>query len=158
MNKAVLDTTVIVKGALTPYKSLPEEIYSRELGTHQKCRLLLNILDESSVEVFIPKVCVIETAAVLKRLANRDLAAKLSRGLMRAYDLVGEPDIFESAWRVALDRGSTGFDTYFLALARMKDALLFTDDNGMSHHARGYGVNSILIRELQIDELKALFE
>ncbi|AET65688.1 PIN domain-containing protein [Methanothrix harundinacea] len=127
MNKAVLDTTVIVKGALTPYKSLPEEIYSRELGTHQKCRLLLNILDESSVEVFIPKVCVIETAAVLKRLANRDLAAKLSRGLMRAYDLVGEPDIFESAWRVALDRGSTGFDTYFLALARMKDALLFTE-------------------------------
>lgn len=158
MNKAVLDTTVIVKGALTPHKSLPEEIYSRELGTHQKCRLLLNILDESSVEVFIPKVCVIETAAVLKRLANRDLAAKLSRGLMRAYDSVGEPDIFESAWRVALDRGSTGFDTYFLALARMKDALLFTDDNGMSHHAREYGVNSILIRELQIDELKALFE
>ena len=88
MNKAVLDTTIIVKGALTPYKSLPKEIYSRELGTHQKCRLVLNRLDESSVEVFIPKVCVIETAAVLRRLANRDLAAKLSRGLMRAYDLV----------------------------------------------------------------------
>jgi hypothetical protein len=27
MNKAVLDTTVIVKGALTPYKSLPKEEY-----------------------------------------------------------------------------------------------------------------------------------
>lgn len=103
MNKAVLDTTVIVKGALTPYKSLPKEIYSRELETHQKCRLVLSSLDESSFEVFIPKVCVIETAAVLRRLANRDLAAKLSRGLMRAYELVGEPDIFNSAWRVALD-------------------------------------------------------
>jgi predicted nucleic acid-binding protein len=77
---------------------------------------------------------------------------------MKAYELVSESDIFDSAWRVALDRGSTGFDTYFLALAMMKDALLFTDDNGMCYHAREYGVNSILIRDLNSDELKALFK
>lgn len=158
MNRAVLDTTAIVKGALTPSKSLPKEIYFRELDTHQKCRLILKRLDETCVEVFIPKVCVIETAAVLRRLAKRDLAAKLSRGLMRSYELVDESDIFDSAWRVALDRGSSGFDTYFIALAKMKDGLLFTDDNGMNHHAREYGVDSVLIRALDIDKLKALFE
>lgn len=64
MNRAVLDTSVIVKGALTPSKSLPKEIYFRELDTHQKCRLILKSLDENCVEVFLPKVCVIETAAV----------------------------------------------------------------------------------------------
>lgn len=100
----------------------------------------------------------IETAAVLRRLAKRELATKLSRGLVKAYELVGESDIFDSAWRVALDRGSSGFDTYFIALAKMKDVLLFTDDDRMNYHARESGVDSVLIRDVDIDELKALFE
>ncbi len=158
MNRAVLDTSVIVKGALTPSKSLPNEIYFRERDTHQNCRLILKKLDETCVEVYIPKVCVIETAAVLRRLAKRELATKLSRGLVKAYELVGESDIFDSAWRVALDRGSSGFDTYFIALAKMKDGLLFTDDDRMNYHARESGVDSVLIRDVDIDELKALFE
>ena len=57
------------------------------------------------------------------------------------------------AWDVALETGCSGFDSYFIALAKREDAILFTDDSGMHQHANEADVNSILIRS---NDLKAL--
>ena len=37
------------------------------------------MLEELDVDVYIPKVCVVETAAVTKRLSDRNLAIKISK-------------------------------------------------------------------------------
>jgi len=41
-------------------------------------------------------------------------------------------------------------------LAHIKNALLITDDSGMHEHAEEYGVDSVLIREIELDKLKKL--
>ena len=88
------------------------------------------------MDVFIPRVCVIETGAVAKRLSNRDFAEKISKGVLDYYEVVDEAILFDSAWAIALtlNTGCPGFDSYFIAVTKIKNAVLFTDDEGMHFH------------------------
>lgn len=106
----------------------------------------------NDVEVHVPRICIVETAAVIKRLASRTLAARASEGIVKSYNIADEELIFNIAWNVALDTGCSGFDSYFIALTKEKDAL-FTDDSGMHYHAQEVGVNSILMRATAIETL-----
>ena len=157
-NRGVLDTSVIVKSIFTPPKSLSRESHKRELETHEKCRFLIKKIDERDMAIYIPKVCIAETAAVVKRLADKDFAIKISTGVRDSYEVVDESILFDSAWAIALDTGCSGFDSYFIALARIKDAILFTDDGGMHFHAKEGGVVSILIREIDLKGIKNKLE
>ncbi len=54
--------------------------------------MIRTVLDTSIVHV--PKVCVVETAAVAKRLAGRTLAARASKGILKSYNVADEDAIF----------------------------------------------------------------
>ena len=153
MIRIVLDTSVLIKGIFKPLHSLPKDAYSRELETHEKCKSFIKLIEENDVDVHVPKICIIETASVIKRLASRTLAARASEGIVKSYNIADEELIFNIAWNVALDTGCSGFDSYFIALAKEKDALLFTDDSSMHYHAQEVGVNSILMRSTAIEAL-----
>jgi predicted nucleic acid-binding protein len=158
MIRAVLDTSVIVKSIFKPLRSLSQEAYSREQETHEKCKALIKLIEERDVEVHVPKVCVVETAAVAKRLAGRTLAARASKGILKSYNVADEEAIFNVAWDAALDTGCSGFDSYFIALAKREDAILLTDDSGMHHHAEEVGIDSILIRNNDLKTLEQRLE
>jgi predicted nucleic acid-binding protein len=68
MIRVVLDTSVFVKSIFKPLRSLSVEAYSRELDTHEKCKALMKHIEEQDIEVHVPKVCVVETAAAPGRL------------------------------------------------------------------------------------------
>lgn len=157
MNRAVLDSSILLKSIFNPLRSLSDEVYARELETHGKCRMLLRLLDEREVEVCIPRACIVETAAVVRRLSNRSMARKISKGITESYEVADEL-LFDTAWMIAMDTGSSGFDSYSIALALIKNATLFTDDSGMNHHAGTAGTDSILIRETDAKNIEKLFE
>lgn len=157
MNRVVLDSSIIIKSIFKPLRSLPKEAYAREMETHDRCRRLLKLIDEKEVEAYVPKACIVETAAVVKRLSDRARARKVSRGIMESYEIADESMLFDTAWVVAMDTGCSGFDSYFIALAKIKNAVLFTDDNGMHHHAREVGAESILVRENDVERIKDFF-
>ncbi len=158
MIRVVLDSSVLIKGIFKPLRSLSSDGYSRELETHEKCKVLIKFIEERDVEVHLPKVCIVETAAVAKRLAGRVLAERASKGIMKSYKIVEEEAIFDIAWDVALETGCSGFDSYFIALAKREDAILFTDDSGMHHHAEDVDVNSILVRCTDLKTLESMLE
>jgi len=154
MNRGVLDTSVIIKSIFKPPKSLSGEIYKRELETHNKCRNIIKKMEEEDMDVYIPRICVVETAAVTKRLVDKNFAVKISKGVLDSYEVVDEAFLFDSAWAIAAETGCPGFDSYFIALAKIKNAILFTDDKGMSFHAKRVGVDSVLIRETNSKEIE----
>jgi uncharacterized protein with PIN domain len=43
-------------------------------------------------------------------------------------------------------------------LAKRDDAILLTDDSGMYHHAEEVGINSILIRNNNLETLEQMLE
>jgi predicted nucleic acid-binding protein len=158
MIRVVLDSSVLIKSIFKPLRSLSSDVYSRELETHEKCKILIKLIEERDVEVHVPMVCIVEIAAIAKRLAGRALAAKASEGIMKSYNLAEEEAIFDIAWDVALETGCSGFDSYFIALAKREDAILFTDDSGMYYHAEEIDVNSILMRSTDLKTLELKLE
>ncbi len=156
MDKCVLDTSVIVKSIFKPLKSLSDEIYRREMETHKKCRFIIKTIEEVDADIYIPRVCIVETAAVVKKLANKSLAMKISKGVLDSYEAIDEVFLFDTAWTIARDTGCSGFDSYFIALARIKNAVLLTDDGGMHIHAKEIGVDPVLIRDREIKDIEKI--
>jgi len=156
MGRVVLDTSVIVKAVLKPGRWLPRDVYEREIETHRKSRLLIRLLKEERIEVLIPFVALVEVAGVLTRLASSSLAREVVESLRTSenYRIVYEEEIRDSVIEIALEVGSTGFDTYFIAVAKKFNAMLVTDDEPMAIHAKRLGIDTVLIRKTGFDELK----
>ena len=155
MEEVVLDSSVIVKSILKPGRWLPEEIYRRELETHRKARALVKTLKSSDTTVLIPYPVIVEVAAVISRLVSRELAEKVVESLKttRKYNIVYEEEYRDRALEVALQTGSSGFDAYIIALAWDRDALLITDDEPMSKHAKTLGVKVVLLRNTNVEDI-----
>jgi len=153
-NRYVLDTSVIIKSIFMPPTSLSNELRKREMETHKKCKNIIKMLGDPDIDVYIPKVCVVETSAVAKRLSDKKFAVKISKSVMNSYEVVDESILFEPAWAIAIDTGCSGFDSYFIALAKIKSATLFSDDKKMHFYAKDVGINSILIREREFEEIE----
>lgn len=157
MNRAVLDSSILLKAIFKPLRSLSKDIYSRELATHKKCRRIIDLIDERDVEAYVPRACIIEMAAVSKRLSDKATARKISKRLMESYEIADESLLFDTAWTIAIDTGCSGFDSYFIALAKIKNASLFTDDNGMQHRGMEAGVETVFIRDADNKMIEELF-
>jgi len=157
LGRVVLDTSAIVKADLKPGRWLPGSAYERELETHRKSRLLIRLLSEKGVELPIPFAALVEVAGVLTRLAPRDLAMKVVESLRtpRSYCIVYGEEIRDHATEIALSTGPSGFDTYFIAIAKLYNATLITDDEPMSIQAERVGANTVLVRKTSTEELIA---
>ena len=160
MGKVVLDTSVIVKAILKPGRWLPRDVYEREVETHEKSRLLILLVKEKHVEVLIPFVALVEAAGALTRLASSSLAREVVDSLKTSenYHIIYEEEIRDHTIEVALEVGSSGFDTYFIAVAKKFNAMLITDDEPMAIYAKRLGVDTILIRRISIEELRTKIE
>ena len=155
MEEVVLDSSVLVKSILRPGRWLSEEVYSRELETHHKARILVKALKSSDTIVLIPYPVIVEVAAVTSRLAGKELAEKVVESLKttKNYIIVYEEEYRDEALKVALQTGSSGFDAYIIALAWDRDALLITDDEPMSKHAETLGVRVVLLRNTNVEDI-----
>jgi len=120
--------------------------------------MLIDLIDDREVDTYIPKCCIVEMAAVSRRLSDKATARAVSRGLLESYEIADESLFFDTAWMVAMDTGCSGFDSYFIALDKVKNASLFTDDNGMQLHGKKADVDVILVRELDSIGIENLFE
>ena len=155
MEEVVLDSSVIVKTILKPGHWLPDEIYGRELETHHKAKILIKIFKSRQTIVLIPYPVLVEVAAVITRLVNRELAERVIESIKttKNYIIVYEEEYRDKALQVALNTGSSGFDAYIIALAWIRNALLITDDESMSKHAEVLGINVVLLRSINLNDL-----
>jgi len=93
---------------------------------------------------------------VLTRLASSSLAREVVESLKTSenYRIVYEEEVRDLAIEEALQVGSSGFDTYFIAVAKKYNATLITDDEPMAMRAKHLGIDTILIRKVNVEELK----
>ncbi len=157
MGKVVLDTSVIVKAILKPGRWLPRDIYEREIKTHEKLRLLIRLLKEKQIKMLLPFVALVEVAGVLTRLTSRSLAREVVESLRTTenYQVIYEEKIGDSAIYLALETGASGFDNYFMTIAKLYNATLITDDEPMAIYAERIGIDTILVRRINKRELIA---
>ena len=115
----------------------------------------MKTLKSSDVIVLIPYPVLVEVAAVISRLASRELAEKVVESLKttKNYTVAYEEEYRDNALKVALATGSPGFDAYIIGLAWSRAALLITDDEPMNKHAETLGVKVLLLRNTNIEDI-----
>ncbi len=158
METVVLDSSVIVKAIVRPGRWLPTEVYRREAETHVKARRVIELLKKRNRTVVFPFPVLVEVAAVVSRLLSKELAERTVESLRTTtnYIVVDERDVREEAIKVAIRTGSSGFDAYILATALKYNAILITDDEPMSIHAKKEKLECILLRSISSSELESL--
>jgi len=151
----VLDTSVIVKSILKPPRHLPPHVYKREVETRRKIHAILEILESQGYTVYLPRAGIVEVAAVLKRGGlGRQAVTRLVKSIEETFIIVGEDIVYGKAFEVALERAPSGFDTYFIALAAVTSSMLITDDKPMAGHAEALGIETILVRETSLEQIR----
>ncbi|RLF34720.1 MAG: nuclease [Thermoplasmata archaeon] len=155
MDSIVLDTSVVVKSVLEPPKSLPLNVYKREVGTRRKIHVILEILEARGYTVYFPRAGIVEVASVLKQsgLGRQDIM-KLVESIEETFIVVNENVIYSKALEVAIDRSPSGFDTYFIALAIITNSILITDDKPMASHAKSLDVEVVLVKETSLEHIR----
>lgn len=139
----VIDTNVIV-GAFFYGSDYPQLRRSKDVLS--KCRLALRLALKRNVAV--PKVAVVEVISVTKRISgDSKLAIRLGNALENSAEIVPEEVVYKLAKKIASEVSPSGFDTYFLALAKNLGYKLITRDKSLCNHARKENVECLLIDE-----------
>ncbi len=151
----VLDTSIVVKSILRPPRHLPPQVYKREVETRGKIHVILEILESRGYTIYFPRAGLVEVAAALKRGGvNKDTITEIVESIEETFIIVGEDTIYGKALEVAVERAPSGFDTYFIALAVLTGSILVTDDKPMAGHAEALGVETILVREASLEQIR----
>lgn len=115
-------------------------MYKREIETRRKIHATLEILEVRGYAVYFPRVDIVEVASVLKRSGlDRQDIMKLIESIEETFIVVNEDVIYSKALGVAMDRASSGFDTYFIALAVITNSILITDE-AHGNHAKSLSI------------------
>ncbi|MCA1915699.1 type II toxin-antitoxin system VapC family toxin [Methanospirillum hungatei] len=122
-----------------------------------KVQFLFKIIEERFIELLLPKVCIVEVAAVCRRFTDEKTSQKITSRLYTTSTLISDDEIFYEAWRIAESQSCSGFDSYFIALAYRDKIPLITDDEGMHHHAMKKGVQAFFIRSSNVSDIDELF-
>ncbi len=139
----VLDTSVFVD-AIIPF--------DRE--RHRKSTTVLDVISKKELEVFEPRLLVVELSAVLARYKPRDVVVKHVNEIVKHVNLVGYEELHETALDMALSTGCRAIDAFFIGCAKETNSILVSSDKVQVSNARKAGVEAYHLLE-EYNELLA---
>lgn len=146
----VLDTTVIAKGVFPPRRRKKDDVHQERLELHLRAKEILRGVEQGRYTLYVPFVALVEMAAVGARLTGKKERGLEAAEYVRGYaNIVPEFRLVDEAVGVAAETKASGFDSLFIACARVTGSTLMTDDRGMHEAAPGVGVDSKLLREME---------
>lgn len=149
MSAVTLDTTVLIKGIIPPMRRKKDSLYREQLRLHLKARDIIQEIEDRKTVMNIPAVCLIEIASVTARLTGKDQRGIQASDYVRDHGNVFY-DIFllNEAIRIGARTRSSGFDTIFIACAKLTNSTLITDDRKMYEAAAKVDVPAKLLRDI----------
>ncbi len=111
---------------------------------------LLEIIQNSSLEIVAPFLFKVELAGVLSRKLSSDRVKMIVKDVIEDVRLI--PNLDDLAFEVAMKTGSRAADAYFIATAKLTNSILITNDKVMAKNAKKYGIKAYYLIE-EFDEL-----
>lgn len=146
-----LDTTAIIKGILEPRRTKNDGIRQEQIRIYKIASSILDDIRDGREKLFIPAISIIETAAVASRLTGSEsIGRKAAETVSKlAFRTIGEGEFLEEAIAIAAKTKISGFDSIFIACAKLTGSILITDDKKMHEAALNAGVQAKLLREMR---------
>ncbi|ASJ03575.1 hypothetical protein A3L09_10065 [Thermococcus profundus] len=133
----VVDTSALVDAAI-PVKGKEHR--------NMMARRAMSSAESAGIPLAMPRLGVVETISLIKRLTGRDDVVSLIEEYLSSRVLqVSEDWIFEDAKDVARKIHPRAADAYFIPTAKKFDAMLISSDRDMVSRARKMGVKAFYI-------------
>ncbi len=149
-SEAIFDTTIIVKGIVSPRRKKKDQLYEQQLQVHSIASSLLEKVEKGKLKLIIPSIALVETAAVVSRLTNDKTVSEEAVQFIRtiAKKIVYDYEFLEKAISVGIGSKTSGFDVVFLTCSKLYDCPLVTDDQRLYKVAKEKGYNVISLQEI----------
>lgn len=150
MYRFVFDTTFIVKGLVEPRRKKQDEILEQQLKLHNKAKEYLEKVEREETQMIIPSVALVETAYVVSRLTNyNNLSIDAVNFLWESSEeILFDYETLDNAIQTGIETKASGFDTLYLAVLKLTNSVLLTDDSKLHTLAKAQGFQSKLLREM----------
>ena|SRR3989338_4190394 len=146
----VFDTSVIIKGILKPRRKKQDSILKEQFRVHKIATSFMNKIYSGKINLIIPSAALIEIAAVSSRLTGvKDTSIKTTNFINSISTVINESDILDQCIDVAAETKISGFDAVFIAVAKLTNSTLITDDKKMYESATKLSVDSKLLRDIK---------
>jgi len=133
----VVDTSALVD-AVIPVKGKERR--------NELARRAISSAESVGVPLVMPRLGIVETISLIKRLTGKDEAVSLIEEYLSSRILqVSEDWIFEGAKDIARKIHPRAADAYFISTARKFNAILISSDKDMVRRARKLGVEAFYI-------------
>ncbi len=150
MSNVTLDSTVLVKGIFPPGRRKEDSIYEEQLRLHRIAKSIIGEVENGRRVMHIPSVAIIEVTAVGARLTGKDERGIQASDYVREHgNIVYDTDLLDEAVRIAAKTRISGFDSIFIACAKVTNSILITDDKKMFDAAIKVGINAKLLRDIK---------
>ena len=141
----VFDTSVFVD-AIIPF----------DCERHRMSATVLDVVSKRGLEVFEPKLLVVELSAVLSRYRPRGVVVNHVNEVMKYVNVVEYGELHETALSVALSTGCRAIDAFFVGCAKETDSILVSSDRVQVLNARKAGIKVYYLLEEYGDLLAEL--
>jgi predicted nucleic acid-binding protein len=101
---------------------------------------MFSTLEEEGLTILEPDLFKIELTGQIALRVKRDLAPKICEEIFQELDFIGTSAIFEEALSIALETGSRAADSFYIAAAVAKEAILISNDRFQIESAKKVGI------------------
>ncbi len=102
----------------------------------------LNKLSDKGAIVYEPFIFEVELCAVLVRYIEPKYVTEILKAILNHIAVIKEGELHSEAKAIALKTGCRAIDAYYIATAKLVDAILVTNDGVMKSNADKVGVEA----------------
>ncbi|MGB7000901.1 MAG: PIN domain-containing protein [Halobacteriota archaeon] len=111
-----------------------------------KAKGIIEILEEREIELYNPKIFIIEFLSILRRFLSKEMVES-SLQVTKNINFIEESAIFEIAKELSLEVHPRAIDAYFIATAKLIDSILISNDKTMVNNSRKTGIEAYYLIE-----------
>lgn len=130
---SVLDTSVMVKGLIEPRRKKQDPLLSEQVRVYEVASSIMDRVYNKEISLVIPTLAIIEVASVSSRLTGiKSIGIETAEFIESiATQIIDEREILQECIDIAATTKISGFDSVFIACAKVTDSTLITDDKRM---------------------------
>ncbi|MBN2250521.1 MAG: type II toxin-antitoxin system VapC family toxin [Candidatus Altiarchaeota archaeon] len=114
---------------------------------------LFKLIEEKKIPIFQPDAFKIEVVGQLVRRLKKEEAASLAEEIFGGMNFIGTSDLFDIAFSIAFQTGSRAIDSFYIAAAKLEEALLVSNDKRQVESARKFGADVFYLLD-EFEEVK----
>ncbi len=108
---------------------------------------LFRLLQDVETTIVEPEIFKMELIGQLVRRMNKNEAIILYEEIIERVEVVKIESLKELAFSIAFETGCRAVDSFYVAVAKMKDSILVSNDKVQVESARKYGIEAYYLIE-----------